>query len=165
MKSTKTFTTFQLTALVLLRILIGWHILYEGISKLLTPNWTSALFLKDSQWILSGLSDWIVSNGGVLSAVDFLNTWGLIAIGAGLVLGLFTRLVAYAGMGLLVMYYLNNIPLIGMEYSMPAEGNYLIVSKTLIEAAALLVLAVFPTGSAFGLDIFISRFSKSNNEE
>jgi len=165
MKSTKTFTTFQLTALVLLRIFIGWHILYEGISKLLTPNWTSALFLKDSQWILSGLSDWIVSNGGVLSAVDFLNTWGLIAIGAGLILGLFTRLAAYAGMGLLIMYYLNNIPLIGMEYSMPAEGNYLIVSKTLIEAAALLVLALFPTGTVFGLDIFISKFTKSNNEE
>jgi len=165
MKSTKTFTTFQLTALVLLRMLIGWHILYEGISKLLTPNWTSALFLRDSQWILSGFSDWIVSNDGVLSVVDFLNTWGLIAIGAGLILGLFTRLAAYAGMGLLIMYYLNNIPLIGLEYSMPAEGNYLIVSKTLIEAAALLVLAIFPTGSAFGLDIFISRFTKSKNEE
>lgn len=97
--------------------------------------------------------------------VDFLNTWGLIAIGAGLILGLFTRLAAYAGMGLLIMYYLNNIPLIGMEYSMPAEGNYLIVSKTLIEAAALLVLALFPTGTVFGLDIFISKFTKSNNEE
>ena len=165
MKSTKTFTTFQLTALVLLRMLIGWHILYEGISKLLMPNWTSALFLRDSQWILSGFSEWIVSNDGVLSVVDFLNTWGLIAIGAGLILGLFTRLAAYAGMGLLIMYYLNNIPLIGIEYSMPAEGNYLIVSKTLIEAAALLVLAVFPTGSAFGLDIFISRFTKSKIEE
>jgi len=165
MKSTKTFTTFQLTALVLLRMLIGWHILYEGISKLLMPNWTSALFLRDSQWILSGFSDWIVFNDGVLSMVDFLNTWGLIAIGAGLILGLFTRLAAYAGMGLLIMYYLNNIPLIGLEYSMPAEGNYLIVSKTLIEAAALLVLAIFPTGSAFGLDIFISRFTKSKNEE
>ena len=165
MKSTKTFTTFQLTALVLLRILIGWHILYEGISKLLMPNWTSALFLRDSQWILSGFADWIVSNDGLLSAVDFLNTWGLIAIGAGLILGLFTRLAAYAGMALLFMYYLNNIPLIGIEYSMPAEGNYLIVSKTLIEAAALLVLAIFPTGSAFGLDIFLSRFTKSKNEE
>jgi thiosulfate dehydrogenase [quinone] large subunit len=165
MKSTKTFTTFQLTALVLLRILIGWHILYEGISKLLMPNWTSALFLRDSQWILSGFADWIVSNDGVLSAVDFLNTWGLIAIGAGLILGLFTRLAAYAGMALLFMYYLNNIPLIGIEYSMPAEGNYLIVSKTLIEAAALLVLAIFPTGSAFGLDIFLSQFTKSKNEE
>ncbi len=165
MKSTKTFTTFQLTALVLLRMLIGWHILYEGISKLLMPNWTSALFLRDSQWILSGFSDWIVSNDGVLSVIDFLNTWGLIAIGAGLILGLFTRLAAYAGMGLLIMYYLNNIPMIGLEYSMPAEGNYLIVSKTLIEAAALLVLAIFPTGSAFGLDIFVSRFTKSKNEE
>ena len=165
MKSTKTFTTFQLTALVLLRVLIGWHILYEGISKLLMPNWTSALFLRESQWILSGFSNWIISNDGVLSVVDFLNTWGLIAIGAGLILGLFTRLAAYAGMGLLFMYYLNNIPLIGMEYSLPAEGNYLIVSKTLIEAAALLVLAVFPTGSVFGLDIFISRFTKSKKEE
>lgn len=165
MKSTKTFTTFQLTALVLLRMLIGWHILYEGISKLLTPNWTSALFLTDSHWILSGFSNWIISNDGVLNVVDFLNTWGLIAIGAGLILGLFTRIAAYAGMGLLIMYYLNNIPLIGIEYSLPAEGNYLIVSKTLIEAAALLVLAVFPTGAVFGLDIFISRFKKSKNDE
>ena len=165
MKSTKTFTTFQLTALVLLRMLIGWHILFEGISKLLTPNWTSALFLTDSQWILSGFSNWIISNDGVLSMVDFLNTWGLIAIGVGLILGLFTRLAAYAGMGLLIMYYLNNIPLLGIEYSLPAEGNYLIVSKTLIEAAALLVMAVFPTGSVFGLDIFISRFTKPKNEE
>jgi thiosulfate dehydrogenase (quinone) large subunit len=165
MKSTKTFTTFQQTALVLLRMLIGWHILYEGISKLLSPNWTSALFLRDSQWILSGFSNWIISNDGVLSMVDFLNTWGLIAIGIGLILGLFTRIAAYAGMGLLIMYYLNNIPLIGMEYSMPAEGNYLIVSKTLIEAAALLVLAVFSTGAVFGLDIFVSRFKKSKNDE
>jgi thiosulfate dehydrogenase [quinone] large subunit len=165
MKSTKTFTTFQLTALVLLRMLIGWHILYEGISKLLSPNWTSALFLRDSQWILSGFSNWIISNDGVLNLVDFLNTWGLIAIGAGLILGLFTRIAAWAGMGLLIMYYLNNIPLIGMEYSLPAEGNYLIISKTLIEAAALLVLAVLPTGDVFGLDIYISRFKKSKNDE
>jgi len=165
MKSTKTFTTFQLTALVLLRILIGWHLLYEGISKLLMPDWSSALFLRDSQWILSGFSDWIISNDGVLSVVDFMNTWGLIAIGAGLILGLLTRVAAYAGTALLFVYYLNNIPLIGIEYSIPAEGNYLIVSKTLIEAAALLVLAIFPTGSAFGLDMFFSRNLKSKKEE
>ncbi len=29
-----------------------------------------------------------------------------------------------------------------MEYSLPTEGNYLVVSKTLIEAAALLLLEV-----------------------
>lgn len=151
--------------MVLLRILIGWHLLYEGISKLSMPEWSSALFLSDSQWILSGLADWIISNSGVLSVVDFLNTWGLIAIGTGLILGLLTRVAAYAGTLLLFVYYLNNIPLIGVEYNMPAEGNYLIVSKTLIEAAALLVLAVFPTGSVFGLDILLARNTKSKNGE
>ena len=149
--------------MVLLRVLIGWHLLYEGISKWLMPEWSSALFLMDSQWILSGFANWIISNEGVLNAVDFLNTWGLIAIGAGLILGLLTRVAAYAGMALLFVYYLNNIPLIGIEYSIPAEGNYLIVSKTLIEAAALLVLAVFPTGSRFGMDMLFVKNTQSNN--
>ena len=165
MKGTKTFTTFQLTTLVLLRVLIGWHVLYEGISKLLIPNWTSALFLKESQWILSGFSDWIISHSGVLQVVDIMNTWGLIAIGLGLILGLFTRWAAIAGAALLLVYYLNNPPLIGLTYNLPSEGNYLIVSKTLIEAAALLVLAVFPTGSVFGLDYYVSRFATSNTKK
>ncbi len=167
MKSTKTFTTFQITTLVLLRILIGWHVLYEGIAKLLIPNWSSALFLRESQWILSGFSEWIISNSGVLQVVDIMNTWGLIAIGLGLILGLFTRWAAIAGAALLLVYYLNNPPLIGLTYNLPSEGNYLIVSKTLIEAAALLLLAVFPAGSVFGLDHYISRFvkSKTNKEE
>jgi len=141
--------------------------LYEGIAKLLTPNWTSASFLRESQWILSGFSKWIISNDGVLQVVDFMNTWGLIAIGLGLIVGLFTRLAAYSGAFLLLIYYLNNPPMIGLEYSLPTEGNYLIVSKTLIEAAALLFLGSFPTGKFFGLDIYMSRFlkSKKNKEE
>ena len=35
MKNTKTLTPLQQTILVLLRFLIGWHLLYEGIVKLL----------------------------------------------------------------------------------------------------------------------------------
>jgi len=167
MKYAKILSTFQLTTLVLLRILIGWHMLYEGLAKLLMPNWTSASFLRESQWILSGFSNWIISNDGVLQAVDFMNTWGLIAIGLGLIVGLFTRLAAYAGAFLLLIYYMNNPPMIGLEYSLPSEGNYLIVSKTLIEAAALLFLGSFPSGKFFGLDIYMSRFlkSKKNKEE
>ncbi len=161
MKSTKTFTTFQLTTLVLLRLLIGWQILYEGISKLLIPNWSSAVFLRESQWILKGFANWIISHDGVLQVVDFLNTWGLIAIGLGLILGLFTRLAAIAGASLVFLYYLNSPPLIGLEYSLAIEGNCLIFNKTLIEAVALIILVAFPTGSIIGLDIFISRFSKS----
>ena len=156
MRNYKSFTTLQLAALVVLRILIGWHLLYEGISKLLDPGWSSIGFLQESKWILSGFSEWVISSSSVLSAVDFLNTWGLIAIGAGLILGLFTRVAAVSGTILLLMYYMNNPPLIGLEYSVPTEGNYLVVSKTLIEAVALFVLAIFPTGSVVGLDVFIA---------
>ena len=153
MKINGTYTGLQIITLVALRFLIGWHILYEGISKLITPNWSSIGFLKESKWILSGFSNWVTSNPGVLNAVDFLNTWGLIAIGVGLILGLFTRFAAIAGAILLFVYYLNNPPFIGLEYTLPTEGNYLIVSKTLIEAVALIVLAVFPSGKYLGLDM------------
>ncbi len=162
MKDIEKYTSSEKIVLVALRLLIGWHVLYEGFAKLLIPNWTSASFLKESQWILKGFSGWIISNPGVLNAVDFLNTWGLILIGLGLILGLFTRIASISGAALLLVYYLNNPPLIGLEYSLPAEGSYLVVSKTLIESMALIVLAVFPSGYFAGLDILVSKYLKRN---
>ena len=158
MKETKIFTTLQLTTLVALRFLIGWHFLYEGFSKVLIPNWSSFGFLKESKWILSGFAQFILAHDNVLIVVNFLNTWGLIAIGLGLIFGLFTRLASVSGALLLFFYWAMNPPLIGLEYSVPTEGNYLVISKTLIESVALVVLAVFPTSSIFGLDIFIEKF-------
>jgi thiosulfate dehydrogenase [quinone] large subunit len=165
MKENITFNSSQRFILVALRLLIGWNFLYEGISKLLIPNWSSAGFLSESKWILKGFSAWIVSHAGVLHAVDFLNTWGLIAIGLGLIIGLFTRAAAISGTILLLLYYLNNPPLIGLEYTLPSEGSYLIVSKTLIEAAAIFALAVFPAGSFAGLDSIRSGFSFRNHKK
>jgi thiosulfate dehydrogenase [quinone] large subunit len=162
MKDYTRYTSAERFVLVTLRLLIGWHILYEGFAKLLIPNWSSASFLNESQWILKGFSGWIVSNPGVLNAVDFLNTFGLIAIGLGLMLGLFTRIAAISGAILLFIYYLNNPPLIGLEYSVPAEGSYLIVSKTLIESMALIMLAVFPSGYFAGLDMLIEKYINRN---
>ncbi len=153
----------QRYTLVALRLLIGWHLLYEGFSKLLVPNWSSMGFLSESKWILTGISKWIISSPGVLHAVDFLNTWGLILIGLGLILGLFTKAAAISGAILLFVYYLNNPPLIGLEYSVPTEGSYLIISKTLIEAAALVALAVFPSGLFAGLDIYVQKFRDRKN--
>ena len=158
MTKNKLLSNLQITALVVLRILIGWHLLFEGISKLLNPKWSSIGFLKESQWIMSGFAKWIIAHDSLLQAVDFLNTWGLIAIGFGLLLGFCTRIAAISGALLLLMYYFNNAPITGIEYSIPAEGNNLIVSKTLIEAGALFVLVVFPTGAIIGLDVLFARF-------
>ena len=141
-----------------LRILLGWHLLYEGVYKLIHPEWSALAFLANAQGFLSGIADWMVSSPGLLNTVDTLNTWGLIAIGLGLVLGLFTRGAALAGCALLVMYYLFNPPFIGLGAGGPAEGNYLLVNKTLIEAVALLYIAVTPLSRRFGLDMLRKKY-------
>ncbi len=153
------FSKTQTVSLVILRVLIGWHLLYEGITKLLLPNWSSAGFLSESQWVMSGIAKWIVSHDLVLSIVDIVNMWGLIAIGVSLILGLFSKPASLAGAFLLFVYFLNNAPIIGIEYSVPSEGNYLIINKTLIESAALFVLYLFPTSCNVGLDFYLKRVS------
>ena len=163
MNENKPYKSLQIASLVILRFIIGWHLLYEGVAKLLNPNWTSEGFLRESQWIMSGINKWIVSHHNILSVVDLLNTWGLIAIGLGLILGLFSRTAAISGFILLFTYYLSNPPLVGMEYSIPADGNNLIFNKTLIEAIALFVLFTFPTSQFFGFDYFIQRSNKNIN--
>jgi len=136
-------------------MLIGWHLLYEGVVKLLNPQWSSYSFLEGSQGLFAGIADWITSNPGILSIVDSLNTWGLVAIGLALILGLFTRPAAFAGAALLGLYYLFNPPFIGMAPTVPMEGNYLIVNKNLIEAVTLLLIAVSPGARLFGMDMLL----------
>ena len=151
------YSHYQLVSLSLLRILVGWHLLYEGMAKLANSNWTSAAYLLDSKWLFSGLAEWMVTNPGLLSLVDTLNIWGLTLIGLSLMFGLMSRWGSVAGACLLVVYYLFHPPLVGLEYSKPPEGSYLLVDKNLVEACALFVLAMFPTSHITGLDRFINK--------
>jgi thiosulfate dehydrogenase [quinone] large subunit len=156
------YTAFQLFTLVLLRMLIGWHFLYEGIAKLLNPYWTSAGYLTESRWLFSGFFTSIAENPSLLKAVDFLNVWGQIAIGLALITGLLTSWALIAGIFLLSVYYVCNPPFVGYSYTVPSEGSYLIVNKILIEMAALGMLLAFPTARIFGLDRLISRRRSRN---
>ncbi|MAP84414.1 MAG: DoxX subfamily [Candidatus Marinimicrobia bacterium] len=151
----------QLYGLVTLRVLIGWHFLYEGVSKIINPYWSSVAYLLDSKGPFSGLAETIVSNPTLLSISDYVNMWGLTLVGASLLLGLFSRYTTLIGMGLVILYYLFAPPLLGLEYSRPGEGSYIIVNKNLIEACALWVIHSFPTSHVIGLDRLLSN-PKSN---
>jgi thiosulfate dehydrogenase [quinone] large subunit len=142
----------QLTALVTLRMLIGWHLFYEGLAKVTNEYWTSAGYLSESKFIFSDLFLTIAANPTSLLIVDLVNKWGLVVIGLALLLGCFTRVATVAGIVLLALYYIAAPPFVGYVYSMPTEGSYLIVNKVLIELAALVVLLAFPTGRIIGLD-------------
>jgi thiosulfate dehydrogenase [quinone] large subunit len=151
------WTRFQATALVTLRILIGWHFLYEGLAKLTNPYWTSAGYLAESQWWFKGLFLDLAANPTLLTLVDYINIWGLILIGLGLMLGALTQVATISGIVLLALYYLAAPPFPGLSYSIPAEGSYIVVNKVLIELAALVVLLAFKTGRILGVDRLVQE--------
>lgn len=159
----KNKTKIQLFWLVSLRVAIGWHFLYEGLVKLSNPNWTSFGYLMDSKGLFEGIFHTMAENEGVLHIVDFLNIWGLIAIGLSLIIGLLSRASIIGGITLLAFYYLSHPAFSSLQYALPAAGSYFIIDKTIIELIALAVLFVFPTSTEIGIDKLI--FKKSNTDE
>ena len=103
--STGDYSLYQSVFLVLLRISIGWHLLYEGAVKIINPDWSSFGYLMDSKGVFTGIFKFMATHKDVLQAVDLLNIWGLLLIGLGLILGLFTRLSVACGILLLSFYF------------------------------------------------------------
>ncbi len=154
----RTYPRYQMIGLVALRWLVGWHFLYEGVAKLVNPYWTSADYLARAHWLFQGWFQALAASPGALGVVDFLNVWGLILIGLGLLFGAFTRTATSVGIALLALYYVVDPPFAAAVSAGPSEGSYLIVNKTLVELAALVVLLVFPTAHQVGLDRWLRRW-------
>jgi thiosulfate dehydrogenase (quinone) large subunit len=147
-------TVVQRNTLILLRILIGWHFLYEGVIKAYNPSWTSKGYLLSAS-ILKPFFTWLASDS-LISGIDFLNIAALIAIGISLIIGIKVRWGCIAGILLLMLYYLAHPPFPGLPQG-PTEGSYWIVNKNLIEMAALLVIYQFPLTTVFGLEMLFSK--------
>ncbi len=152
MKKEFTYSNLQLTILVIGRILIGWYCLYEGIAKLMNPRWSSFAFLNDSQGWMADVFQSMAKNPDIVSVIDFLNIWGLIAIGLGLIIGLFSRFASVSGIILISMYYLSHPPLVGVKYLLTAPESTMWVDKNLIFILLLFILLVFPTSQKIGID-------------
>jgi len=148
-----------------IRVLIGWHFLYEGIVKLASPSWTAGPYLLESTWLFAGIFRSMATNPSVLNVVDFLNIWGLILIGAGLFLGLFTRIASWAGALLLLFYYFAHPPFVGIMDWSAMEGSYVWINKNLIEMVVLILLAIVPSFWMYGLDDLIAGWKKKRKKE
>jgi thiosulfate dehydrogenase [quinone] large subunit len=151
------YSNCQIITLTFLRVLIGWHFLYEGLLKLYTPGWTAKSYLLGSVGPFSSIFQALASNQTILSIIDHLNEWGLVIIGLGLFLGLFEKPLKIGGILLLLLYYFAYPPFPGLTINAPVEGSYYIVNKNLIEMAALLVLFMFPSGHITGIDSYIFK--------
>ncbi|RLD86596.1 MAG: hypothetical protein DRJ07_00405 [Bacteroidetes bacterium] len=134
------------------RIIVGWHLLYEGIVKLFDPNWSAAPLLLESTWIFSDFFKSLALNPDMITVVNILNTWGLILIGLGLFLGLLTRFSAISGAILLTLYYFVQPPFVGIMLLGHTEGSYIWVNKLLIEVVVLIMIAILSKKWFFSID-------------
>jgi thiosulfate dehydrogenase (quinone) large subunit len=141
-----------LIAITVLRVVVGWHFLYEGIAKLTSSSWSAAGYMRASRGPFAALFRWIANNPQLLDNANLITMYGLTVIGALLILGLFTRLAAIGGIALILLIYLCNPPFVGYFYTIPTEGTYLIVNKNLVELCALAVILLTRSGLFAGLD-------------
>jgi uncharacterized membrane protein YphA (DoxX/SURF4 family) len=159
----KNQTKISVWLFTILRVVIGWHFLYEGIAKLFNPNWSSTAYLMESKWLFSGFFHWLISNNTSLQIVDFLNIWGLIIIGTCLFIGFFTRAASISGTLLLLMYYIANPPF--MASSIPSTSHFYIINYNLIEAVVLIVIASFPADYLWSVQRFIIKLHEKRKEK
>ena len=86
-------------AITVLRVLVGWHFLYEGLTKLTSPSWSAAGYMKEARGPFAGFVpvDRQPAEPARQRGPDH-------DVGADdrrrlLILGLFTRLASLAGIG------------------------------------------------------------------
>ena len=143
---------WPLIAITVLRVLVGWHFLYEGLAKLTSPSWSAAGYMKQARGPFAELFRSLAAQPNLLANADLITMWGLTLVGLCLILGLFTRLASIGGIAFLSLFYLCNPPFVGYFYSIPTEGSYLVVNKNLVELCALVVIFATGSGRFAGLD-------------
>ncbi len=139
----------QSASLFVLRVIMGWFFFYAGITKVLSPTWSSAGYIKGASsaaWLYQ-----MFLNPQVLMVVDFMVKWGLVLLGVSLVLGVCVRLSSYLGALLMFLLYL---PI--LKFPMAGTHAY-IVDDHIIYIAVLFLLANFKAGRVWGLENWCSN--------
>lgn len=133
------------TALFLLRISLGILFFSSGLVKVLNPEWTSATFLTGAK-TFNSFYQWFGSISNI-SWVNFLNEWGQLLIGLGLIFGCFTRWACFFGAVMMILYYFP-----GLDFPYVGPGHSFIVDEHLVYFFAFGVLSNFKSGEIWGLD-------------
>ena len=141
-------------AYTLLRLSMGWLFFYAGFSKIINPEWTAAGYLQNANTFPELFA--AMAQPGIIEIVNILNEWGLLLVGVGLLLGLFTRIAAFGGVILMVLYYLPVL-------NFPHVAHGYLVDDHIIYMAALFVLIAVNAGHYFGLDRYLKILCKKKS--
>ncbi len=137
--------------ILFLRVAVGISLFYVGFATLFHPGLVRELRAHS----ITDLYTWLgnPANG----SIGFFVAWGLIVVGACLVIGLAARLASLAGIGITVAAYL--------AATTGASGFTVLANNDLLLIISLAIIFVSDAGSYLGLDMFIHiHFSSKHNK-
>jgi thiosulfate dehydrogenase [quinone] large subunit len=127
--------------LVLLRVLVGWWFLNEGLNKYVTPgSFEAGWFLETTGTIVSPALN-ALAGGATEAAINVAVPLGEVLIGLGLLVGAFTRTAAFFGAAMTFVFYF------ALE-----DWRRGLVNAELMGLVLFATLIVFGAGRIWGID-------------
>ncbi|MFB6130855.1 MAG: TQO small subunit DoxD [Salinigranum sp.] len=140
---------------VAVRLIVGWWFLHAGLDKLLAAEAFDA-----SGWLINataaspihGFLAWAGQTPWMLGFTNFMIPVGEVLIGLGLMLGALTRLAAFFGGVLMMLFYLGS-----------ADWAHGFVNEYVLGFLLFVLVGVLAAGRIFGLDGIIERMAAVQN--
>ncbi|CQH56910.1 DoxX domain protein [Halobacterium hubeiense] len=132
-----------------LRLMMGVAFLWSGADKVLSGSFSAAGYLVNVT-PASPASELFVTMGETAWFVDFVNVavpWGEVLIGLGLLVGCLTRLAAFWGAFMMLLFYLGNW-----------EVSHGYINGDFAYMLVFLSVAAFGAGRILGLDSYIEQY-------
>ncbi|UTF54427.1 DoxX family protein [Natronosalvus rutilus] len=140
--------TLSVWFILALRLMMGLAFLQSGVDKVLSGEFGAAGYLGSRE--AGPAADLFVSMAETGWFVDFVNIavpWGEVLIGLGLIFGVLTRLAAFWGAFMMLMFYLGNW-----------EISHGYINGDFAYMLVFLSVAAFGAGRILGLDAYIEQY-------
>jgi thiosulfate dehydrogenase [quinone] large subunit len=133
-----------------LRLMMGVAFLNAGLAKVMEAGWSAGGYLQFSAATngnpLASVFAWMGSTPWFVSFLNVAVPYGEVAIGLGLIVGLMTRLAAFFGAFMMLMFYFGNW---SVEHGViNGDFAYMLV---------FLAVAAFGAGHILGLDAKVEQ--------
>ncbi|PSP80301.1 DoxX family protein [Halobacteriales archaeon QS_1_68_20] len=130
--------------------MIGFAFLYSGVDKILGGFGAEGYLIHAAGANgnpLEGLFLWMGQTGWFVDFVNVAVPWGETAIGPGIIVGLLTRLAAFFGALMMLLFYFGNWDM--------AHGP---INSDFAYMLVFLSIAAFGAGRILGLDAYVEQY-------
>lgn len=136
--------------LLLLRLSMAWVFLYAASHQVFAANFSVGPFLDSTKTFHAFFAP--LTAPGIVLVITALVAYGHLLIGLSLLSGLFVRISALFGIGIMVLYWMAH-----MDFPYISDTNNFLVDEHVVFALVLGLLIATRAGHLIGLDEWASR--------